>query len=81
MFIISGDSHYAEISKMDTKNNYSPKYPIYDITSSGITKEYTVYVTNNLRIPTISSESILHDNNYGLIILIGKLAILILKLS
>jgi alkaline phosphatase D len=56
---ISGDVHYSELSKMET--NTSP-YPIYDLTSSGLTEEWKFATPNQYRIgnPVM-------NNHFGLI--------------
>ena len=43
---ISGDVHWAEISKQEVENGY----PLYDITSSGITQEWSSTEPNDNRI-------------------------------
>lgn len=55
---ISGDVHYAEISKLD----YEGLYPIYDITSSGITSTWHFATPNENRI-----EGPVMENHYGLL--------------
>ena len=55
---ISGDVHYAEISKISAN---SP-YPIYDVTSSGLTQTWHLSTPNKNRI-----EGPFMGNNYGLI--------------
>lgn len=55
---ISGDVHYAEISKITAQ---SP-YPIYDITSSGLTQTWHLSTPNKNRI-----EGPFMGNNYGLL--------------
>lgn len=55
---ISGDVHYAEISKITSQ---SP-YPIYDITSSGLTQTWHLSTPNKNRI-----EGPFMGNNYGLL--------------
>lgn len=55
---ISGDVHWGEISKMKTNNSY----PLYDVTSSGITQTWTSTESNKNR---IGDEII--QNNIGLI--------------
>jgi len=53
---ISGDVHYAEISKIQLKNGY----PIYDFTSSGITSTWHFATPNKNRI-----EGPVMENHYG----------------
>ena len=55
---ISGDVHYAEISKISV---HSP-YPIYDVTSSGLTQTWHLSTPNKNRI-----EGPFMGNNYGLL--------------
>jgi alkaline phosphatase D len=58
LFFISGDVHYAEISKLTTDG----LYPIYDCTSSGITSTWLFPTPNENRI-----EGPVMDNHFGLI--------------
>ncbi|HET9431229.1 MAG TPA: alkaline phosphatase D family protein, partial [Chitinophagaceae bacterium] len=58
VIFITGDVHYAEISKLDSPG----LYPIYDITSSGITSTWTFPTPNSNRI-----EGPIMDNNFGLL--------------
>jgi alkaline phosphatase D len=46
LFFISGDTHYAELSK---KTDGVP-YPLYDLTSSGLTQVWEYFGPNRLRI-------------------------------
>lgn len=55
---ITGDVHYAEISRLETKG----QYPIYDVTSSGITSAWLFPTPNDNRI-----EGPVMDNHFGLI--------------
>lgn len=55
---ISGDVHWGEISKM----NVADAYPIYDVTSSGITETWDVIEPNANRVGTA-----IPQNNIGLI--------------
>ena len=55
---LSGDVHYAEISKLENKG----QYPIYDITSSGITSTWLFATPNDNRI-----EGPVMDNHFGLV--------------
>lgn len=58
VFFISGDVHYAEISKME-----SPEmYPIYDVTSSGLSSKWHFATPNKNRI-----EGPIMENHFGLI--------------
>jgi alkaline phosphatase D len=58
IFFISGDVHYAELSELKVEG----LYPLYDITSSGITSTWGFATPNDNRIagPVM-------DNNFGLI--------------
>lgn len=58
VFVISGDLHYSELSKLESDNCY----PIYDLTSSGLSEEWKFAVPNKNRI----GEPIM-ENNFGLI--------------
>jgi alkaline phosphatase D len=55
---ISGDVHWAELSKLDVPGGY----PLYDLTSSGITEEWPEIDTNANRIGAP-----VPDNNYGFV--------------
>jgi alkaline phosphatase D len=55
---ITGDVHYAEISKLQAEG----QYPIYDVTSSGITSTWHFATPNSNRI-----EGPIMDNHFGLI--------------
>ena len=57
LFCISGDTHYGEISKLNT----NVPYPIWDFTSSGITEVWPVLPPNDLRIGEAYRE-----RNFGL---------------
>lgn len=58
VMFISGDVHYSEISKL----NHPGLYPIYDVTSSGISETWKFAAPNTNRI-----EGPVMDNNFGLI--------------
>jgi alkaline phosphatase D len=58
LLCISGDTHYAEISRLDT---HVP-YPLWDITSSGLTEVWPVTPPNSRRIG-----SVLREPNFGLL--------------
>ena len=58
MICISGDSHYGEISMLDV----NVPYPIWDITSSGLTEVWPVTPPNDLRV-----SNVWRDRNFGLI--------------
>lgn len=58
VFFISGDVHYAELSKLNVENGY----PLYDVTSSGITSTWDFATPNDNRLAGPVME-----NNYGLV--------------
>jgi len=58
IIFLSGDVHWGEISKMSVED----QYPIYDITSSGITQTWNKPEPNKNRIGKVMME-----NNYGVI--------------
>lgn len=58
VIFISGDVHWGEISKMKTDKTY----PLYDVTSSGITQTWTSTEPNKNRIGNV-----IIQNNIGLI--------------
>lgn len=58
VLFISGDVHYGEISKMETPN----LYPIYDVTSSGLSSRWHFATPNKNRI-----EGPVMENHFGLI--------------
>lgn len=58
VFIISGDVHYAEISR----RNIPDLYPIYDVTSSGLSSKWKFATPNNFRI-----EGPVMENHFGLL--------------
>ena len=58
LIVISGDVHYAEISKFERPDCY----PIYDITSSGLSETWKFATPNSNRI-----EGPVMDNNFGLL--------------
>ena len=55
---ISGDVHWGELSKMENDG----AYPIYDITSSGITEVWETVEPNKNRIGEV-----VRENNFGMI--------------
>ena len=57
-FFISGDTHYAELSTQ----NVNVPYPLWDLTSSGLTEVWPVEVPNANRVGPIVREA-----NFGLI--------------
>lgn len=69
---ISGDVHYAEISKMEIPN----MYPIYDVTSSGLSSKWLFATPNKNRI-----EGPVMDNHFGLITIDWKLKIPKIKME
>jgi alkaline phosphatase D len=58
VLFISGDVHYAEISKFEAEDCY----PLYDVTSSGITSTWYFATPNSNRI-----EGPVMDNHFGMI--------------
>jgi alkaline phosphatase D len=58
VLFISGDVHYAEISRINEKG----LYPVYDVTASGITSTWLFSTPNDNRI-----EGPVMDNHFGLI--------------
>ena len=60
VIFISGDVHWGEISKLDVKTGY----PIYDVTSSGITETWDVIEGNKNRIGQV-----IPQNNIGNILI------------
>jgi len=58
VLFISGDVHYAELSKITPKNTY----PLYDFTSSGLSSTWHFATPNKNRI-----EGPIMDNHFGLI--------------
>jgi len=58
LICISGDTHYAEVSRLDT----NVPYPIWDVTSSGLTEVWPVTPPNALRVSPV-----LRERNFGMI--------------
>lgn len=58
LFCLSGDTHYGEISRLDVNT----PYPIWDITSSGLTEVWPVTPPNALRVGEV-----FRDQNFGLL--------------
>ncbi len=58
VIFLTGDVHYAEISKLQTEN----LYPVYDITSSGLSSTWPFATPNKNRI-----EGPVMDNHFGLL--------------
>ena len=58
VMVISGDTHWGEIAR----DNNSVDYPIWDITSSGLTEEWKQVSPNQHRVSVATSEA-----NYGFI--------------
>ncbi len=58
LFFISGDTHYAEFSKLDV----NVPYPLWDCTSSGLTEVWPVLPPNGRRVGAAY-----RDQNFGLI--------------
>lgn len=63
VLIMSGDVHYAELSKLTPKN----LYPIYDLTASGLSSTWEFATPNKNRI-----EGPVMQNHFGMITLIDK---------
>jgi alkaline phosphatase D len=55
---LSGDTHYGELSRLDA----NVPYPLYDLTSSGLTEEWKVGVPNALRVGPAFNRA-----NFGLV--------------
>ena len=55
---ISGDLHYGEISRVSPSE--PDMYPLYDVTSSGLTQSWPSFATNDNRVSTV-----VRDNNWG----------------
>lgn len=60
LFCLSGDTHYGEISRLDVNT----PYPLWDITSSGLTEVWPVTPPNALRVGEV-----FRDQNFGLLTL------------
>lgn len=60
---LTGDVHYAEISKLDEPG----LYPLYDVTASGITSTWDFATLNKNRI-----EGPVMDNHYGLLTILWE---------
>ncbi len=58
LFCLSGDTHYGEVSKLDV----NVPYPLWDITSSGLTEVWPVTPPNALRVGEVYREQ-----NFGLL--------------
>ena len=58
VLFITGDVHYAEISKLETKG----QYPIFDVTASGITSTWLFATPNDNRI-----EGPVMENHFGML--------------
>jgi alkaline phosphatase D len=58
LFCISGDTHYGELSRLDV----DVPYPLWDLTSSGLTEVWPVTPPNALRIGDVVREA-----NFGVI--------------
>jgi alkaline phosphatase D len=55
---ISGDTHYAELSRLDA----NAPYPLWDLTSSGLTEVWPVTPPNALRVGEV-----LREPNFGML--------------
>jgi alkaline phosphatase D len=60
LICLSGDTHYAEVSRLDT----NVPYPMWDFTSSGLTEVWPVLPPNALRVGEVYRQ-----RNFGLITL------------
>ena len=60
LFCISGDMHYAEVSRQDL----NVPYPLWDFTSSGLTEVWATPTPNALRVSSVLAEA-----NFGLLTL------------
>ncbi len=58
VIFLSGDTHYGEISKLDRK----VPYPLWDVTSSGLTEVWPVLPPNNNRVGQA-----VREENFGMI--------------
>lgn len=58
VIFLSGDTHYAELSRLDV----NVPYPLYDLTSSGLTEVWPVLPPNDLRVGEA-----LREANFGVI--------------
>ncbi|MCC2617775.1 alkaline phosphatase family protein [Aestuariibacter halophilus] len=58
VMLISGDTHWGEISRYDTELDY----PLWEVTSSGLTEEWKQISPNKHRIGDAT-----HTNNYGFV--------------
>ncbi len=58
VFFLSGDTHWAELSRVDK----AVGYPLWELTSSGLTEEWKAISPNQHRLGTAE-----HRNNYGLL--------------
>lgn len=58
LFFVSGDTHYAEVSRLDVNT----PYPMWDVTSSGLTEEWPVTTPNAQRVSAVWPK-----RNFGLI--------------
>ena len=56
VLFISGDIHYAELSKLDV----NVPYPLWDLTSSGLTEEWRILTPNANR-----ASEVVADANFG----------------
>ena len=68
---LTGDVHYSEISKLETK-----QYPIYDFTSSGLSSTWHFATPNKNRI-----EGPIMDNHFGLLTIDWAMAIPEIKME
>lgn len=62
VIILSGDRHSADISMLPPETDGGPFYPLYDITSSGLTQTGLKNEPNRYR---VSGDDVYHDANFG----------------
>lgn len=58
VIMISGDTHWGEVSKFETKNSY----PLWEVTSSGLSEKWKDVSPNKHRVGDYT-----HEVNYGFI--------------
>ncbi len=58
LFVISGDMHYGEVSRMEVPG----LYPLWDLTSSGLTEVWDVPTPNSRR-----ASAVIAEQNFGLL--------------
>jgi len=60
VIIISGDTHWGEVSKVEQHKNTAIDYPLWEVTSSGLTEEWKAVSPNKHRVGNYT-----HNVNYG----------------